>query len=106
MAKASEWINRPNTICHYKRFSGFSKANCNACNVGAFKMVELLHLFAENGLVVCRAPWSRRFACHAGIPTGIPEERRHGRRRGNLKGRSTHRAQAHFLRRTTLGLFK
>jgi hypothetical protein len=50
MAKASEWINRPNTICHYKRFSGFSKANCNACNVGAFKMVELLHLFAENGL--------------------------------------------------------
>jgi hypothetical protein len=34
-------------------------------------------------------PWSKRFACHAGIPTGIPEERRHGRRRGNLKGRST-----------------
>ena len=27
-----------------------------------------------------------------------PEERRHGRRRGNLKGRSTDRAQAHFLR--------
>jgi hypothetical protein len=50
MAKASELINRSNTICHYKRFSGFSKANCNACNVGAFKMVELLHLFAENGL--------------------------------------------------------
>jgi predicted DNA-binding antitoxin AbrB/MazE fold protein len=52
MAKASELINRPNTICHYKRFSGFSEANCNACNVGAFKMVELLHLFAENGLAV------------------------------------------------------
>ena len=36
----------------------------------------------------------------------FPEERRHGRRRGNLKGRSTDRARAHFLRRTTLGLFK
>jgi hypothetical protein len=36
----------------------------------------------------------------------FPEERRHGRRRGNLKGRSTDRARAHFLRRITLGLFK
>jgi hypothetical protein len=23
--------------------------------------------------VVCGAPWSGRFACHAGIPTGIPQ---------------------------------
>jgi hypothetical protein len=22
---------------------------------------------------ICGAPWSRRFACHAGIPTGIPK---------------------------------
>src|ERR1035441_2339145 len=50
MAKASELINRSNTICHYKRFSGFSEPNCNGCNAGDSKMVELLHLFAESGL--------------------------------------------------------
>src|ERR1019366_2215298 len=50
MAKASELINRSNTICHYKCFSGFSEPNCNGCNDGDSKMVELLHLFAENGL--------------------------------------------------------
>ena len=34
--------------------------------------------------------------------TAFPEERRHGRRRDSLKSRSTDRAKAHFLRRTTL----
>src|ERR1017187_1346671 len=51
MPKASELINRSNTICHYKRFSGFSEPNCNGCHDGYSKMVELLHLFAENRLV-------------------------------------------------------
>ena len=51
MPKASELINRSNTICHYKRFSGFSEPNCNGCNDGYSKMVELLHLFAENRLI-------------------------------------------------------
>ena len=51
MACASEWINGSNTICHYTRFSGFSEPNCNGCNVGYPEMVELLHQFAENGLV-------------------------------------------------------
>src|SRR5271157_1705770 len=50
MPKASELINRSNTICHYKRFSEFSEPNCNGCNDGDSKMVELLHLFAENRL--------------------------------------------------------
>jgi hypothetical protein len=43
------------------------------------------------------------------MPVFLPasaEERRHGRRRGNLKGRATDRAQAHFLLRTTPSLFK
>src|ERR1035438_6415471 len=52
MAEVSEEINRSNTICHYKRFSGFLRANCNACRVGFPKMVGLLHLFAEYGLTV------------------------------------------------------
>ena len=50
MEEASESINRSNTICHYTGFSGFSEPNCNGCNVGDPKMVELLHLCAENGL--------------------------------------------------------
>src|ERR1019366_9398322 len=50
MAKESELINRSNTICHYKRFSGFLEPNCNGCNAGDSKMVEILHLFAESGL--------------------------------------------------------
>src|ERR1039457_4177059 len=50
MPKASELINRSNTICHYKRFSGFSEPNCNGCNDGYSKMVELLHLFPESRL--------------------------------------------------------
>src|ERR1035441_9161668 len=50
MTEASELINGSNPICHYTRFSGFSKPNCNSCNVGDTKMVELLHLFAENRL--------------------------------------------------------
>jgi hypothetical protein len=52
------------------------------------------------------APWSRRFACHAGIPTGILRRTSARRRRGNPKGRSTHRVRADSLRRTTLRLFK
>src|ERR1051326_9200267 len=44
-------INRSNTICHYTHFPGFSDPNCNRCNSHEPKMVELLHLFAENGLV-------------------------------------------------------
>ena len=51
MAEVSEEINRSNTICHYTGFYGFSKPNCNGCNVGDPKMVELLHLCAENGLM-------------------------------------------------------
>src|ERR1051326_8891827 len=43
-------INRSNTICHYTHFPGFSDPNCNRCNSHEPKMVELLHLFAENGL--------------------------------------------------------
>ena len=50
MTEASELINRSNTICHYTRFPGFSDPNCNGCNGHDPKMVELLHLFAENGL--------------------------------------------------------
>src|ERR1035441_4996206 len=33
------------------RFFRFLESNCNGCNVGDPKMVELLHLFAENGLM-------------------------------------------------------
>jgi hypothetical protein len=54
MAEASEMFNRSNTICHYKRFSGFSESNCNGCNVEDSKMVELLHLLAENRLSTLR----------------------------------------------------
>src|ERR1035441_8994100 len=50
MAEVSEEINRSNTICHYKRFPGFLRANCNACRVGFPKLVDLLRLFAEYGL--------------------------------------------------------
>jgi len=57
MAEALELINGSKTICHYTRFSGFSEPNCNGCNVGNPKMVELLHLFAENRLAF-RAPVS------------------------------------------------
>src|ERR1035437_3991652 len=47
-----------NTICHYTRFFRFLESNCNGCNVGDPKMVELelLHLFAENGLVAKDSP--------------------------------------------------
>jgi len=51
MAEASEWINTSDTICHYKRFFGFSQPNYNGCHAGDSKMVELLHLFAENRLI-------------------------------------------------------
>jgi len=50
MAEVSEEINRSDTICHYKRFYGFLRANYNACRVGFLKMVDLLRLFAEYGL--------------------------------------------------------
>src|ERR1039457_3055054 len=50
MPEATGSINRSNTICHYTRFFRFLESNCNGCNVGDPKMVELLHLFAENGL--------------------------------------------------------
>src|ERR1017187_567371 len=50
MAEVLELINGSKTICHYTRFSEFSEPNCNGCNVGNRKMVELLHLFAENRL--------------------------------------------------------
>src|ERR1017187_2832644 len=50
MPEATGYINRSNTICHYTRFFRFLESNCNGCNVGDPKMVELLHLFAENGL--------------------------------------------------------
>src|ERR1017187_5739738 len=52
MPEATGKINRSNTICHYTRFFRFLESNCNGCNVGDPKMVELLHLFAENGLDV------------------------------------------------------
>src|ERR1017187_4606273 len=50
MPEATGSINRSNTICHYTRFFRFLESNCNGSNVGDPKMVELLHLFAENGL--------------------------------------------------------
>src|ERR1035441_10417851 len=50
MPERTVYINRSNTICHYTRFFRFLESNCNGCNVGDPKMVELLHLFAENGL--------------------------------------------------------
>src|ERR1035437_3569774 len=50
MPEATGSINRSNTICHYTRFFRFLESNCNGCNVGDPKMVELLHLFAEDGL--------------------------------------------------------
>src|SRR5271157_1243132 len=62
MPKASELINRSNTICHYKRFSEFSEPNCNGCNDGDSKMVELLHLFAENRLGRIPYVYSQPFA--------------------------------------------
>jgi hypothetical protein len=52
MTEASELINGWDTICHYKRFFGFPEPNSNGCNAGVPKMVELLHLFAENRLIV------------------------------------------------------
>ena len=51
MAELSEQIHRSTEICHYRRFSGFSRANCNACHAADPKISELLHLFAENGLI-------------------------------------------------------
>ena len=59
MAEASELINGSKTICHYTRFLGFSEPNCNGCNVGNPKMIELLHLFAENRLAL---PTNHRLA--------------------------------------------
>jgi len=57
MTEVSEEINRSDTICHYKRFYGFLRANCNACRGGFPKMVDLLRLFAEYGLTRrCRVP--------------------------------------------------
>src|ERR1035437_4087421 len=58
MPEATGSINRSNTICHYTRFFRFLESNCNGCNVGDPKMVELelLHLFAENGLVAKDSP--------------------------------------------------
>jgi len=56
MAEVSEEINRSDTICHYKRFYGFLRANYNACRVGFLKMVDLLRLFAEYGLTPAPLP--------------------------------------------------
>ena len=50
MAEVSEEINRSNTICHYKRFSGFLRANCNGCRAGVSKMANYYISGAENGL--------------------------------------------------------
>ena len=50
MAEVSEEINRSNMICHYKRFSGFLRANCNGCRAGVFKMANYYISGAENGL--------------------------------------------------------
>jgi len=61
MTEVSEEINRSNTICHYKRFSGFLRANCNACRVEFPKMVDLLRLFAEYGLEEIRRSCERFF---------------------------------------------
>src|ERR1035441_4961705 len=47
-------MNGSDTISHYTRFLGFWEPNCNCCRVGVSKMAELLHLFAENGLVASR----------------------------------------------------
>src|ERR1039457_3361413 len=52
MTEVSDSINSLDTICHYKRFSGFLEPNCNGCRVGFYQMVDLLRLFAENGLRV------------------------------------------------------
>src|ERR1039458_5757860 len=72
-------MNRSIKICQCTHFFRFLESNCNGCNVGDPKMVELLHLFAENGLAaqrqhgtaldlarqnvgICRAPPHRRGA--------------------------------------------
>ena len=65
MTEALGLINGSDTICHYTWFSGFLEPNCNGCHVGDSKMVELLHLFAENGLVrradqTGREAWPRK----------------------------------------------
>src|ERR1039457_118422 len=94
MPEATGSINRSNTICHYTRFFRFLESNCNGCNVGDPKMVELLHLFAENGLGINdtkKTPqigfigWGHRLACparrikefptrHSGQPSTWPRE--------------------------------
>src|ERR1039458_8096860 len=74
MPEATGSINRSNTICHYTRFFRFLESNCNGSNVGDPKMVELLHLFAENGLTS-----NRRYACTIKIqrPFRLPSLRTH-----------------------------
>jgi hypothetical protein len=69
MTEVSEEINRSDTICHYKRFYGFLRANCNAYRVGFPKMVDLLRLFAEYGLTAL-AHWPDAATCRPGAHTG------------------------------------
>lgn len=49
MTEVSEEINKANTICHYRRFSGSWRANSNRGNAEDSKIVDFPRMFAENG---------------------------------------------------------
>src|ERR1035437_9960684 len=75
-------------MCPYTRFFRLLESNCNGCNVGDPKMVELLHLFAENGL---------SSSASAPEPKGTPVAARIGTSRLGLASTraSSHRRNRH-----------